>query len=265
PVGSLRRWMWVLAGIAAAINAAHGIEKDGAAAGLALGALSLLGVLLHSIRQGLDTAKAVGRNRGLEIWRRIRYPRLSLAAASIRAARELDQDAAWQLAWIDRFGVGPDASRRDRVLGALITDRELKEDRKAAKTGELTIIGGHVQRDVSADIREYIDAERAAARAEAEAVIDSAQDALIAAGLLFGPDTLTENTLGGRAAELLPALQDAIRNGDLPPTPGVKRIQAFVKDDLGHPSIGVPTAQELRNALSGIHAVPSPEHEQAAS
>src|SRR5699024_11854777 len=50
-VGSLPRWMWILAGVAAVINASHGVADAGFAAGLALGALSLLGVVLHSIRQ----------------------------------------------------------------------------------------------------------------------------------------------------------------------------------------------------------------------
>src|SRR5699024_7543895 len=147
PAGSLPGWMGILAAVAAVINASHGVADAGFAAGLALGALSLLGVVLHSIRQNLDAdASGAPRRVGLAIWRRVRYPRLSLAAASLRAARELDHATAWRLAWQDRYGVGPDATGRDRRLGRVIVRREEHADRKAARNGELTLIDGHVRR-----------------------------------------------------------------------------------------------------------------------
>lgn len=187
PTGSLTRWMWVLALIAAGINFSHGLADGGPAAGIALSALSLLGVLLHSIRQGLDAAAAHSNPRralALVVWRRVRYPRLSLAAASIRAAREIDAATAWTLAWLDRYGVGPDATRRERILGRLIIVRELGIDKDAASCGDLSIIDGRVKHALAPEVIELLDAERAAAthhaeqaKAEAAARIAEAQAA----------------------------------------------------------------------------------------
>jgi hypothetical protein len=264
--GSLPRWMWALASIAAVINVSHGIA-DGWAAGLALGAMSLLGVLLHSIRQGLDAAAATGRNTGITLWRRIRYPRLSLAALSLRAARELPVGDAWVLAWVDRFGVGPDAPRHERKLARVIVRRNAKSDREAAKTGEITIIGGRVQPGFAVDVQEYIDAERAAALAEADAatahahsVVQGAQDALNAAAMVFGPDALNPQVhrpelgkLSQRATELYPALVAAHIAGELPST-SVKGLREWVRINRDEP-LGVPTAMELRDALTSLRAV----------
>uniref|UniRef100_UPI003F492A31 hypothetical protein n=1 Tax=Saccharothrix espanaensis TaxID=103731 RepID=UPI003F492A31 len=72
-VGRLTAWMWILAGVAAVINASHGTRDAGVAGGLALGAMSLLGVLLHSIRQGLDAEQAGGRSP-LRLVRLVRFP-----------------------------------------------------------------------------------------------------------------------------------------------------------------------------------------------
>ena len=58
PTGQLPIWMWVLAGVAATINLTHGVSTRSLAAGLALGALSVLGVLLHHVRSSLDAAAA---------------------------------------------------------------------------------------------------------------------------------------------------------------------------------------------------------------
>ena len=272
--GSLPRWTWVLAGIAAAINAAHGTQSDGIVAGVALGTLSLLGVLLHSIRHGLDAAAATGpayRGFGLMLWRRLRYPRLSLAAASLRAARELDQVTAWRLAWEERYGIGPDATRRDRRLARVVVARQAKDDRKAARAGELQVIGGRVVRDMAPAVREFIDQERAAARelvdAEreaAQAVIHGAQDVLTAAGLVFGPDALAAQSetlpagraLSPRATELLPELRAAIEAGDLAPNPSVNAIRTWIRTARGE-TCGVPVAQELRDTVKNLHLVPA--------
>src|SRR5699024_9111216 len=157
PVGSLPRWMWILAGVAAVINASHGVADAGFAAGLALGALSLLGVVLPSIRQTPDACASGARRRwGLALWRWVRYRRLSLAAASLRAVGELDNAAAWRLAWHDRYGVGPESTLRDRRLGRVIVRREEGEDRKAAKSGELTVLNGRVQRTQAERVRGLI-------------------------------------------------------------------------------------------------------------
>lgn len=285
PVGSLRRWMWVLAVIAAAINAAHGIRDAGVPAGLALGSLSLLGVLLHSIRQSLDAAESAGHSAGrvvLGLWRRIRYLRLSLAAASIRAARELDAATAWRLAWEDRYGVGPDTTRRERRLGRVIVRREMGQDRKAAKDGEITIVAGRVQRDYTSEIREFVDTERRAvleqaehAAAQARTVVQEAHDALMAAGMVFGPDALVTAAepatavptqhyeLSSRAAEVLPALREAIEDRRVQSNPGVKRIRAWARDELGEP-LGVPVAQELRDAVSELRVIEAADDREAS-
>ncbi|MBP2330620.1 hypothetical protein JOF56_011005 [Kibdelosporangium banguiense] len=265
--GSLPRWMWMLAGIAAAINAAHGLRDGGVVAGLAFGVLSLLGVLLHSIRQGLD--REIVSGRAGQVWRRLRYPLLSLAAAGIRAAREIEPDTAWRLAWEDRFGVGPDSTRRDRRLARVIVRRESARDRKAARAGEITIIDGRVQRGFSTEVQAYVDAERAAAIARAdeavahaESIVQGAQDALTAAGMVFGPAALREGTapagyggytgreqgeLVGRPAELLTLVRAAIAAGELPQYPAVKAITRRFE------GFGTPTAQRVRDALRAGH------------
>ncbi|HEX4811706.1 MAG TPA: hypothetical protein VFV66_03000, partial [Nonomuraea sp.] len=159
--GLLPTYMWVLAGAAAVINGAHGLADGGPVAGLALAVLSLLGVFLHSIRQGLDAARVSGNGHArLALWRRIRYPRLSIAAASLRAARELTPAEAWRLAWIDRFGVGPDASRRERRLARLAVRRDARDDRKAVRAGDVVVVNGRVQKGFARVVREHVDRER---------------------------------------------------------------------------------------------------------
>lgn len=278
--GSLPRWTWVLAGIAAAINASHGGTLAG---GLALGTLSLLGVLLHSIRTGLDRADRAG---GLSVvrralWRRIRYPRLSIAAASLRAARELDASTAWRLAWEDRYGVGPESTRRERRLARHIMRREITTDRKAARAGELTIVAGRVQYPFAATVREHVDAERQAALVAADhatdaarKVVQSAEDALSAAALVLGPGTLRaaandpnrpeQAVLSARAAEVLPSLRTAITDGDMPPNPSVARIRTWVREVRGE-SCGVPTAMELRDAVARLRVVDAVTDQSADS
>jgi hypothetical protein len=263
------RWMWILAGVAASINATHGGTWQ---ASVSLAVLSVLGVRLHSLRTGLEAGRQPGR-AVRALWRRVRYPRLSLAAASIRAARDLDVATAWRLAWEDRYGVGPDSTCRDRTLGRLIITQELQNDRKAARAGELTILGGKVSRGFAPSVREMIDRERAAmiehteAREQAAAaVVREAQDVLMAAGMVFGTDALTggfgtpesgseqREQLSPRATELLPALREAIKNGEVRPAPGVRAIRQWCTTNLREP-LGVPVASELRDAVAGLHLV----------
>ncbi len=278
--GLLPTYMWVLAGAAAGINGAHGLADSGPVAGLALAVLSLLGVFLHSIRQGLDAARVSGNGHArLALWRRIRYPRLSIAAASLRAARELTPAEAWRLAWIDRFGVGPDASRRERRLARLAVRRDARDDRKAVRAGDVVVVNGRVQKGFARVVREHVDREREAAMAQALAIQQGAQDALTAAGFLFGPDSLAdgfgpdgttpnpaaeqgEKRLSPRAAELLPALREAIQQGEVKPSPSVKVITKWVREALDEP-LGVPVAMELRDRVRGLYAVPAAEASDA--
>lgn len=269
--GSLSRWTWVLAGIAAAINASHGGNLPG---GLALGVLSLLGVLLHTIRTGLNRADQAGGVHVVRraVWRRVRYPRLSLAAASLRAARELDAATAWRLAWEDRYGVGPESTRRERRLARHIRSREARDDRKAARSGELAIVAGRVQYPFAHMVREFVDAERDAALAAADQaataareVVDHAEDALLAAGMIFGPDGVRvdanpgeQHELSPRAQELLPSVREAITAGGLPANPSVRRLREWVRTERRE-RLGVPVAMELRDAVAGLRLV---DHDQ---
>ncbi|WP_326960567.1 hypothetical protein [Amycolatopsis sp. NBC_01286] len=260
--GTLTTWVWLLAGIAAVINGAHGTADGGPVAGLALAVLSLLGVILHTVRQGRDKADVTGSRPGLALWRRARYPRLSLAAASLRAARELDHDTAWTLAWTDRFGVGPDATRRERRLAREIVKREVQEDEKGARAGELTIVGGHVQPVMAPQVNALLSARQTFPRytLPAQLLPMTIADAGIRTSEVPNPEnpdaTVTslpaispgEPTLSPRAAELLPKLRQAIATGALPAAVGVKKIQAFF-EATHHEALGVPTAQQLRDAI----------------
>ncbi|WP_030506328.1 hypothetical protein [Microbispora rosea] len=157
---------WALAAVAATMNFWHGsapkglpanapqqlIEqatRDAQQTGVALALASLLGIGLWELTVGL-TQHTASRRSLTEIrraaWRRLRYPRLSWQAASIRAARGEDCtiEDAWAAAWVDRYGVGPDAPRRDRRLGRKVTRYQSKADRKAAKDGRLSIVGGQI-------------------------------------------------------------------------------------------------------------------------
>lgn len=268
--GGLTTSMWLLAGIAGVINAAHGYATtratgtiDGLVAGLALGVLSLLGVILHTIRQGRDKADVTGRKPGLAVWRRVRYPRLSLAAASLRAARELDADTAWQLAWTDRFGVGPDAPRRERRLAKAIVERESNEDQQGARAGELTIVGGRVQPVMAPQVTALLSSRQAFPRYTLPAQLlplsiadistrtsevpnrGNPEDSEVTSLPAISPG---QPTLSPRAEQLLPLLREAIVTGALPAAAGVKRICAYFETQH-HESVGVPTAQQLRDAI----------------
>lgn len=261
--GLMPTYMWSLAGVAALINGTHGLVEAGVPAAFGLAAVSMLGIVLHSARQTLEAGKASGTAHvRLSLWRRFRYPWLSLAATSLRAARDgLTVDEAWELAWRDRFGVGPDASRRDRVLARLALRRAVQEDREAVKAGEVTVIDGRVRKGFARTVQQHVDHERAAAVAAAEAIQQSAVDALAAAGLLFGPDRFGPvetvanppveqqvKPLTPRASELLPVLEEAIREGVVQPGASVKTIERWVRKELRE-TIGTPVAMELRDAV----------------
>jgi len=148
PVGSLPVWMWVLAGVAAAINFVHGITgPHGIGAAVALACVSVLGVLLHHIRQNLDRAVAADPDADLGALQRrgsrwLWHPLLSIRARSIASRTGAGPDQAWEMAHRDRYGVGSGASRRDRRLASVITRRAWKADRKAAKDGRFVIVNG---------------------------------------------------------------------------------------------------------------------------
>lgn len=149
PAGGYRAWTWGLASLAAAMNLWHGWKAYGPQAGVVLALASLLGILLWELTASL-AVQTESKRSAAEIrraaWRRVRYPRLSWAAVSIRAARGEDctTDQAWVAAWIDRYGIGPDASQRDRKLARSILRHQSKADRRAAKDGRLSIVEGAI-------------------------------------------------------------------------------------------------------------------------
>lgn len=155
PAGRYRLMTWVMAGNAAGMNLWHQVAKaatatdpwKGLQAGAIYAASSLLGIVLWELNAALKRQVA-SRRSGTEIrraaWRRLRYPRLSWAAASIRAAQGCTVDEAWTAAWVDRYGIGPDAPRGDRRLARKVVKYRSKADREAAKSGRLAIVGGAI-------------------------------------------------------------------------------------------------------------------------
>ncbi|GHH63692.1 hypothetical protein GCM10017673_05060 [Streptosporangium violaceochromogenes] len=149
PAGGYRVWTWGLASLAAAMNLWHGAQAHGVQAGVVLALASLLGILLWELTASL-AVQTESKRTATEIrraaWRRVRYPRLSWAAASIRAAHGADCsiDQAWAAAWIDRYGVGPESSRRERKLARSIVRHQSKADRRAARNGRLSIVAGSI-------------------------------------------------------------------------------------------------------------------------
>ncbi|MEV5539187.1 hypothetical protein AB0L13_20205 [Saccharopolyspora shandongensis] len=233
PVGSLPRWMWVLAGIAATINAAHGTADYGIVAGLALGTLSLLGVLLHHIRQNLNAAAATGVPAGSRLARWLHFPRLALAAARIAIRAGVDHAVAWEAAWIDRHGVGPAASRRDRKLAKVIVKRQAGLDRKAAESGEFVIVNGVILRVALPPL----DAPTELPAAEVSTPIE-------------------QRKLSPRAETLLKQALAAIEAGELPERPSANALRRRFGGAM-------ETAQEVRDALTDMHPVDDTESEAA--
>lgn len=228
PVGALPRWMWVLAGTAATINAAHGTADHGIVAGLALGTLSLLGILLHHIRQNLTAVEVQGRGAAKVSQRFLRwllFPALTLSALRVAIRTEQDAAGSWEAAWIDRHGVGPSASKRDRKLARTIAKRQRHQDRKAAKQGEFTILNGVILR--------------------------SELPKLTISGPIPEPEPYTpveRVKLSATAVALLPKARAAIADGELSERPSAYAINKRFKG-------GMPAAQEVRDALTDMHPV----------
>ena len=146
PAARYRAMTWALAAVAAGMNLWHYLG-DGPQVAVVYAACSLLSILLWELTVGLRGRVRSGRS-GAEIraaaWRRIRYPRLSWQAASIRAARgpACSPDEAWRAAWVDRYGVGPDAPLRERRLASRIVRATARAEMRAARRGELAMVGG---------------------------------------------------------------------------------------------------------------------------
>ncbi|HEX3785045.1 MAG TPA: DUF2637 domain-containing protein [Pseudonocardiaceae bacterium] len=230
PTGRLRAWTWVLALIAAGMNFWHGSQAYGPLGGAGLGLASLLGIGLWEITAWHHRQHAAGRT-GSEVrtaWmRRLRFPRLTWAAASIAIALGSvgDRNEAWRAAWINRYGFGPEASRRDRRLGRLIIKHESKADREAAQRGDLVIINGVILRCLPTLIA---------------STNDSSSES---------PETAIEQgKLSRLAAALLPRVKAAIAAGELPERPAANAIRTRFGG-------GMETAQEVRDALRSIRPV----------
>ncbi|MDN3357804.1 DUF2637 domain-containing protein [Actinomadura sp. DC4] len=172
PAGRYRAMTWIQAGIASCLNVWHGLTSAGHSlhhlavtdyqVGVALGLTSLLGIALLeltvALKQRKQRARTAAQTRQALI-RRVRFPRLSAQAAAISAARGVAADEAWRAAWIDRYGVGPEATRRARRTARKILSRQQRADRDAAGAGNLAIKDGVI---VRTDV-EPTDAERDAA------------------------------------------------------------------------------------------------------
>jgi hypothetical protein len=279
PTGRLRAWTWVLALIAAGMNFWHGAQAYGPVGGTSLALASLLGIGLWELTAGQYTNAASGRTAQETrlVWmRRLRYPRLSWAAASIAAAHgaEVDREAAWHAAWVDRFGVGPQVTLWERALGRTILRHGRKVDLQAAANGGFVIVGGRVQRGFAERVREFIDAELAAAMERAERIIHEAEEAIGAVGTLSGPGALRDgfgsnaergsippeqHELTGRQNELMTLVRAAIDKGKLPQTPSVNAIGRLFE------GFGVPTAQAVRDALRNEASRQSNSQEERAA
>lgn len=226
PAGRLRAWMWLLAAVAAGMNFWHGTVAFGPIGGTGLALSSLLGIGLWELTTGHRRHTTLGRTAGQvrQAWLRwLRFPRLAWSAWSISLAHGFgaDRDTAWRAAWIDRYGVGPEATRRDRRLARLIVAAQWCADRAAAKRGDLVIVSGVILRPLP---------EPVAVPAE----------------------TTTElrkpvNRAAVRVAALLDKTRAAIAAGTLPETPSAKAIRRRFGG-------GMEDAIAVRKALSALHS-----------
>ncbi|MGO1049201.1 DUF2637 domain-containing protein [Crossiella sp. CA198] len=225
PAGLLRAATWVFAFVAAGLNLWHGLAENNAAKGVGLALASLFGPVLWEltvISRQQEVSGRSGAQLRIALWRRIRYPRLSWSAASIAAARGegVTPEAAWEAAWMDRFGVGPAASRRDRRLGKAIVKANRKADRKAASGGAYMIVGGVILRT---DLT----------RLAGVSTMDSGT----------GYPAIVQQELSPGTADLLTRTRAAITTGELPVTPSAKAIQK-------HLGGGMDLAREVRDILA---------------
>ncbi|RSN53319.1 DUF2637 domain-containing protein [Actinomadura sp. WAC 06369] len=148
PAGRYRALTWTLAGVAAAMNCWHGKTLE---IGVMLGLTSLLSIVLLELTIALRKAKENKVREGRDaaairraLIRRIRYPRLSASAAALAAARGLSAEEAWRAAWVERYGLGPDAPRHERKVARQVLKRETSAAKQAAKNGSITIVDGQL-------------------------------------------------------------------------------------------------------------------------
>jgi hypothetical protein len=151
PAGRYRALTWALAGVAAGMNFWHGHAKGSDEVGVALALTSLLSIVLLELTAALRKAREGQARTGRgaaeirrALIRRLRYPRLSLQAAAIAAARGIDAEDAWRAAWVDRYGVGPETTRSERRTARVVMAREQRAARRSARRGGLTIADGQV-------------------------------------------------------------------------------------------------------------------------
>src|SRR5205807_310144 len=140
------------------MNFWHGVLAYGPLGGTGLAIASLLGIALWEVTSWHHRQRAAGRTAAeiRMVWlRRLRFPRLTWAAVSIAAAYgpNADPDAAWRAAWVDRYGVGPEATRRDRQLARYVVRQQWRTDRAAARRGDLMIVSGVILPTRLAELR----------------------------------------------------------------------------------------------------------------
>lgn len=155
-----RAMTWLLAAVAAGLNCWHGLTQAGHSlhelsssdlqVGISLGLTSLLGIGLLELTTAFRSIKSrVESGRSAEdirraLVRRFRYPRLSVSAVALAASRGITPEEAWRAAWIERYGLGPEASRRERLVARQVLKRERKAACTAADRGALTIVDGQL-------------------------------------------------------------------------------------------------------------------------
>ncbi|GAA3096445.1 DUF2637 domain-containing protein [Streptosporangium carneum] len=264
PIGRYRAATWGLAGIAATMNLWHGVtasKSDGLQVGVILALASLLGIALWELTASL-TQQTAAKRSAAEIrraaWRRLRYPRLSWAAASIRASRgeECSTEEAWTAAWIDRYGVGPAASRRDRRLARSIVRYERKADRAAARDGRLVIVDGSIVRPGTTSAESIEAGEEAMARlkAFAERRDDVARSILFTGSIASpsiepGPSIDHQSIPAPRAGEAGMAPLDRFASIDAPRRSIDQQVAPRSIDDDGEEPTPRRSIEEHRAAL----------------
>ncbi|KAB2351607.1 DUF2637 domain-containing protein [Actinomadura rudentiformis] len=151
PAGRYRALTWTLAGVAAGMNFWHGHAAGSAQVGVALALTSLLSIVLLELTVALRKARTTKQQTGRDaaqirraLIRRVRYPRLSIATAAIAAARDIPTDQAWHAAWVDRYGLGPEATRSERRIARAVMRRQARAARRSARKGGLTVVDGQV-------------------------------------------------------------------------------------------------------------------------
>lgn len=227
PSGRLALGMWILALTAAAMQIWHAWPN--LEIGVSFALASLVGFALIELLAGAQKQAQRGRTaRDVQVGvlRAFRFPRLAFAAFSRRLALGpgADANAVWRQVWVDRYGVGPEATGRERKLGRKVIQVELKADRAAAANGDLILIGGILLR--------------------APAPLTACVGRCAAEG---GSPLREQCELTPRQAELLEKVKGEIAAGRLPEQPAVNQIMKL-RDSAGS-GYGVPTAQAVRDHL----------------